>query len=148
MKQLFAILVIAVMLVSCDKGNSDKRMTVEQLKIETGIDLIAAWDIQFGATARTMPNGKGKKPEKNDLVTLIDGVITDFDGTTFTTSDNPKFAGVNNQTSLISICNWFFYEGGTAQVLMCSNSTGSGDIMAWNTDWSDNVYRSELITIP
>ena len=119
-------------------------MTVEELKTTTGIDLIAAWDVQF-SNARAP---KVKRPDKNDVVNLIDGTIT-FDGTTFTTSDRPKFAGVNNQTTMVSVCNWFFFdENGPAQTLTCNNSTGSGVIMAWNTDWDENVYRSNLVTIP
>jgi hypothetical protein len=142
-------LVIAMMMLvalSCTKQASNQlaTMTVEQLKVKTGIDLIAAWDIQFGAMRGT-PNVK--RPNKNDAVTLVEGSFA-WDGGSFTTVDNPKFAGVNNQTLITSACNWFFYEGGSAQTLTCGNSTGSGQIMAWYTDWNNNVYRSNLITVP
>jgi hypothetical protein len=143
MKKLIFIAVLAITLFGCTKSGNVS-MTVDELRAATGIDLIAAWDIQFGS-ARTSPNIK--KPNKNDAVTLVEGSFA-WDGGSFTTSDNPKFAGVNNQTTITSICNWFFYEGGSSQTLTCNNPTGSGQIMAWYTDWSDNVYRSNLITIP
>jgi len=143
MKNLFILLLIFV--VGCGKSpEMSVSMTVEELRVITGIDLIAAWDIQFGSMRGTPPV---KRPNKNDAVTLTEGSFT-WDGGSFTTSDNPKFAGVNNQTTIISACNWFFWEGGSSQTLTCSNSTGSGQIMAWNTDWSENVYRSNLVTIP
>lgn len=147
LKLIIALFIVTALIFSCNKQVEQpyKKMTVEQLKAETKIDLIAAWEIQFG-NARTTPNGKSKKPQKGDVINLVlDGELV-FDGTTFTTSGNPKFAGVNNQTTVISICNWFFYEGGSAQTLSCNTVGQTGNIMAWNTDWSDNVYRSNIIT--
>ena len=141
------IAVLAITLFGCTKEAKEKSMTVAELKAGYGIDLIAAWDVQFAGVVARGSTPKIKRPVKTDVVNLIDGSIQ-FDGTTFTTSDNPKFAGVNNQTTVVSICNYFFSEGGTAQTLTCNNSTGSGQIMAWNTDWDDNVYRSELVNIP
>lgn len=146
---LFLIFTLVIAITGCDKKQTpvSEKISVGDLKTKYGIDLIGAWEKQFGAVARVNSNGK-KKPEKNDVVNLIlDGTLS-FNGTSFTTSDHPKFAGVSNQTTLTSICNWFFFdENGPPQLLSCTNPTGSGLIMAWNTDWSDNVYRSNLITV-
>ena len=151
MKKILVFAVMVITLFSCNKQASNKlatkTMSVEELKTSTGIDLIAAWETWY-ATSRITSNGNAKKPNKSDQVVVALTNTLVFDGTTFTTSDNPKFAGVNNQTLMTSICNWFFWEGQPPQTLTCSNQTGSGMIMAWNTNWQDTVFRSNLVTIP
>ena len=46
MKYLLLISLVITISVSCSKNTADpKIMTVEQLRVETGIDLITAWDL-------------------------------------------------------------------------------------------------------
>jgi len=145
MKKILTLIAVILVAFSCNKQASDQpqTMTVDQIKTKLHIDLIQAWEYQAAARVAN----RGKKPEKGDVLTVFGGSIA-FDGTTFATSDNPKFAAVNNTSTLISICNWFFWEGGSAQTLSCSYSDQHGNIMAWNTDWTGNLYTSKYYVIP
>jgi len=134
------VAISATQLFCTKQANS---MTVAELKAKTSIDLVAAYELQFqSSSARATPN-KPVKPKPTDEITVVNDL--NWDGNSFTTSDNPKFAAVNNPDIYVSYCNWFFWEGTPAQMLTCSIATGSGKTFAWNTEWNGLLHTSKYI---
>jgi len=143
-----AMIAISAVQLFCTKQAGNKptpqQMTVAELKSNTSIDLIAAWDMQFGSAVAARAN-RPNKPKPNDEITLITEPSLNWDGSSFITSDNPKFAAVNNPDLYVSYCNWFFWEGTPAQTLSCSIPTGSGKTLAWNSEWNGVVHTSHIV---
>lgn len=149
MKKILLVVVV-LMVVSCNKETIHLpepikiEISVAELKTKYGIDLIEA-EAQYYISNPTARRG-GKKFTQEAIVVVWFFTLS-FDGVTVSNLPSDwKFAGVQNLTLYVSVCNW--YAGGVSIVtaLSCPDATlNPGDKRGWCTDMGENVYISNVI---
>jgi len=175
MKNLILVFAAAIMIASCTKQASNQlateaekpvkeKMTVAELKVRTGIDLIKAWE------ESTLPNGfvarvnKEKKPAPSDAVVLAwasmsltstnngDGTVTH----TWVLPPDPNWSAMQHTdlltadgsmdfSTVFSFANYYQYSWFLAGLPYITSATYpdiGGYYRVWATDLSNNVFVS------